>query len=40
MTELIAYIDADRVGIFVQDRHGQVTFTYDDDLDSRLRGWT
>ncbi|MEO7017705.1 MAG: HipA domain-containing protein [Leifsonia sp.] len=32
MTHLIAYIDGNRVGSFTQDRHGQIRFTYDDDL--------
>ncbi len=32
MRELIAYLDGVRSGVFTQDRHGAITFRYDDDI--------
>ncbi|TFB17293.1 type II toxin-antitoxin system HipA family toxin [Microbacterium sp. 3H14] len=30
--ELVAYVDGQRTGVFSQNAHGGITFTYDDDL--------
>lgn len=30
--ELVAFIDGQRTGLFSQNAHGAISFTYDDDL--------